>query len=98
MNWDRVPAVRPIRSSEGHSRWRFRPDIEGLRAIAVLSVLGYHAGIPLMKGGYVGVDVFLVISGFLITGILITEVDTAGSLDLVRFYSRRVRRLLETAR
>src|SRR5690625_987843 len=73
---------------------RFRADIQGLRAIAVLLVLAYHAGVPLVSGGYVGVDVFFVISGFLITGLLIREVETHGRLSLRRFYARRAKRLL----
>lgn len=53
----------------------YRPDIDGLRAIAVLSVLFYHAGVPGFTGGYVGVDVFFVISGFLITQLLSSEIE-----------------------
>jgi peptidoglycan/LPS O-acetylase OafA/YrhL len=52
----------------------FRPDIEGLRAVAVLAVVLYHAGVPGLPGGYVGVDVFFVVSGFLITDLLWREV------------------------
>ena len=72
----------------------FRPDIEGLRAIAVVLVLLYHADIPLVAGGYVGVDVFFVISGFLITGLLLRELESSGRLSFGGFYARRVRRLL----
>jgi peptidoglycan/LPS O-acetylase OafA/YrhL len=72
----------------------FRPDIEGLRAIAVLGVLLFHASAPFMAGGYVGVDVFFVLSGFLITSLLIDERSRTGTLSLVRFYGRRARRLL----
>ena len=72
----------------------FRPDLEGLRAIAVVLVLLYHAGVPGVSGGYVGVDVFFVLSGFLITGLLIRELDATGTISLAAFYARRARRLL----
>ena len=72
----------------------FRPDIEGLRAVAVLAVVLFHAGIPGVGGGFVGVDVFFVISGFLITGLLWREVSTTGTVRLGRFYGARARRLL----
>jgi len=72
----------------------FRPDIEGLRAIAILLVVGYHAGIPGLFGGYVGVDIFFVLSGYLITGLLIGEIEQRGKVDFWRFYARRARRLL----
>ncbi|TDD98819.1 acyltransferase family protein, partial [Jiangella asiatica] len=72
----------------------FRADIEGLRAVAVGLVLAYHAGLPWVPGGFVGVDVFFVISGFLITGLIVREVETTGRLRLARFYARRIRRLL----
>ncbi|OMC52191.1 acyltransferase [Mycobacterium sp. IS-836] len=72
----------------------FRPDIEGLRAIAVFAVVLFHADVPGVGGGYVGVDVFFVISGFLITGLLWREVSTTGSVRLRRFYGARARRLL----
>ena len=72
----------------------FRPDIEGLRAVAVLAVVLFHADVPGVGGGFVGVDVFFVISGFLITGLLWREVSTTGSVGLRRFYGARARRLL----
>jgi peptidoglycan/LPS O-acetylase OafA/YrhL len=65
-----------------------------LRAVAVVAVLLYHAGLPLARGGYVGVDVFFVISGFLITGLLLKELEQSGTLSITRFYSRRAKRLL----
>src|SRR3954464_11210705 len=72
----------------------FRPDIEGLRAVAVLAVVLFHAGVPGLPGGFVGVDVFFVISGFLITGMLWREVERTGTVRLARFYGPRARRLL----
>jgi len=71
----------------------YRPDIDGLRAIAVLSIVLYHVGIEAFPGGYVGVDIFFVISGFLITSIIVREID-AGEFSIARFYERRVRRIL----
>jgi len=70
-----------------------RADIQGLRGVAVLLVVLYHAGLP-VSGGYIGVDVFFVVSGFVIAGMLRREAERSGSIDLKRFYTRRVRRLL----
>src|SRR5438093_3766710 len=75
----------------------FRPDIEGLRAVAVMLILLYHAGVPGLAGGFVGVDVFFVISGFLITGLLARELEETGRLNLFEFYARRARRILPAA-
>jgi peptidoglycan/LPS O-acetylase OafA/YrhL len=72
----------------------FRPDIEGLRGAAILLVVAFHAGVPWLTGGFVGVDVFFVLSGFLITGLLVREVSSTGDVDLMEFYARRARRLL----
>ncbi len=77
--------------------WSFRPDIEGLRAVAVLLVLAYHARVPGLRGGYIGVDVFYVVSGFLITGLIVRELQSTGRVDLPAFYARRARRLLPAA-
>lgn len=71
----------------------YRPDIDGLRAVAIVPVVLFHAGVPQFQGGFVGVDVFFVISGFLITGLLRQEID-AGTFSLAGFYERRIRRLL----
>jgi peptidoglycan/LPS O-acetylase OafA/YrhL len=76
---------------------RFRPDIQGLRAVAILLVVLYHADVPGLWGGYVGVDVFFVISGYLITGQLVAEAVKTGRISLVQFYLKRVRRLLPSA-
>ena len=76
---------------------RHRNDIQGLRAIAVLLVVLCHAGVPGVTGGYVGVDVFFVLSGFLITGVLLSGVSKSRWHSLVEFYSRRARRILPAA-
>ena len=72
----------------------YTPGIQGLRAVAILLVLAAHAGVPFLYGGFIGVDVFFVISGYLITGLLVTEMNQYGKLDLPRFYARRLKRLL----
>ena len=79
------------------ARTTFNPDLQGLRAIAILLVVAYHAQHHLLPGGYIGVDVFFVISGFLITGLLAKEVEATGTIQLARFYARRARRLLPAA-
>lgn len=85
-------------SNSGHAaRHGFRPDIQGLRALAVGLVLLYHARIDLLPGGYVGVDVFYVISGYLITGILAREFAASNRIALLPFYARRIRRLVPAA-
>ena len=73
-----------------------RADIEGLRAVAILAVVAYHCGLP-VPGGYVGVDVFFVISGYLITSLLWKELSGEGRLSFAGFYARRARRLLPSA-
>ncbi len=74
-----------------------RADIQGLRAVAVLIVVVAHAGVRFVAGGFVGVDVFFVLSGFLITGLLLGEARAHGSVSLVDFYVRRARRILPAA-
>ncbi|WP_296665022.1 acyltransferase family protein [Demequina sp.] len=81
----------------GRTRERLRPDIQALRALAVLGVVVFHAWPQRLTGGFVGVDVFFVISGFLIVGHLAREVDLRGGIDLRGFWARRVRRLLPSS-
>jgi peptidoglycan/LPS O-acetylase OafA/YrhL len=75
------------------SHHEFRPDINGLRALAVLSVLGFHAGLTFLPGGFAGVDIFFVISGFLISRIILSERE-AGAFSFADFYGKRVKRIL----
>ena len=75
-------------------RLGFRGDIEGLRAVAILLVIAAHAGVPWLAGGFIGVDVFFVLSGYLITGLLLQEIRKTGGLRMWKFYTRRLRRLL----
>ena len=72
---------------------KYRADIDGLRAVAVLPVILFHAGFEFFSGGFVGVDIFFVISGYLITTILIDEIDN-DRFSIVDFYERRARRIL----
>lgn len=73
---------------------KFRPDIQGLRAVAVGAVVLYHAGVPFLSGGYVGVDVFFVISGFLITSHLVGSWEKDHAIHFASFYAKRIRRIL----
>jgi peptidoglycan/LPS O-acetylase OafA/YrhL len=75
----------------------FRADIEGLRAICVIAVVFYHAFPSLVPGGFVGVDIFFVISGYLITQLLLNESERSGRIDLLQFVARRIRRILPVA-
>ncbi len=79
-------------TSSGSDR-AYRPDIDGIRSIAVLSVVFFHAGVPLLTGGFTGVDIFFVISGYLIGGHIFSELS-AGSFSFLRFYQRRAKRIL----
>ncbi|WP_431473300.1 acyltransferase family protein [Ornithinimicrobium sp. W1665] len=85
----------PVRAATNHRP--LRGDIEGLRAVAVGTVLLYHLHVPWVPGGFAGVDVFFVISGFLITSLLLREVMRTGTVSLSDFYARRARRLLPAA-
>lgn len=88
-NTQPTPAARA-----GVRGFGYIPGLDGIRAIAVLAVLLYHADVPWMPGGFLGVDMFFVLSGFLITSIVLTEIEKTGRLDFKRFYIHRARRLL----
>ena len=88
----KVASTGTSRSDDSH-----RPDIQGLRALAVLLVVAFHANFPFIHGGFIGVDVFFVISGFLITGGLLREIEKTGKINFVNFWARRARRLLPAA-
>ena len=83
-----------LAKSNRHLNIQFRSDIEGMRAIAVFLVVFYHAGLPFLQCGFIGVDIFFVVSGYLITSLLAKELNSSGGIDLSRFYARRARRLL----
>ena len=108
----RTPRVTDVPRASGTLRRRFawlhpqgrrsaskshRDDIQGLRAVAILLVVLNHAGVGFLKGGFIGVDVFFVLSGFLITGLLLSGARTNGSVSLSNFYVRRGRRILPAA-
>jgi peptidoglycan/LPS O-acetylase OafA/YrhL len=82
-----------ILNKSDHRRSKYSPEIDGLRAIAVLGVLFYHLKMNL-PGGYLGVDIFFVISGYLITKNLLLEYQNTGSINLLSFWDRRIRRIL----
>jgi peptidoglycan/LPS O-acetylase OafA/YrhL len=92
------PGTRPVyEAGTAPGDRRFRPDIQGLRAVAVLLVVLYHAELHGLSGGYVGVDVFFVISGFVITGLLLRERARSHRTSLLSFYGRRSRRIIPAA-
>src|SRR5690242_4956844 len=77
--------------------WQYRPALDGLRTVAVYLVLCFHAKLPWADGGYVGVDLFFVLSGFLVASLLLEERYTTGRIALGSFFARRMRRLLPAA-
>ena len=72
-------------------RAEFRPDIQAVRALAVMLVVLYHADLPGVHGGFLGVDVFFVVSGFVITNVLLRERASRGTASIPGFYARRIR-------
>ena len=89
--------LKPATPQAPPTERRFRPDIEGVRAVASLGVLLSHAGVTALAGGFTGVDVFYVLSGFLVTGGLLREGQKKGTIDFWDFMGRRARRLLPLA-
>ncbi len=94
---DQETPLRSITPSAPLPRLAARPDVQGLRGVAVLLVALAHAGVPGLAGGYIGVDVFLVLSGYLISSLLLHEATTTGTISLAGFYARRARRILPAA-
>lgn len=88
------PTIPPHALRGAEQSTTFRPDVEGLRSLAVLLVLVYHGQFGILNGGFIGVDVFFVLSGFLITSLLLRELGTTGTVSLSNFWARRARRLL----
>jgi peptidoglycan/LPS O-acetylase OafA/YrhL len=89
--------MKPARTSGALTANGFRLDIQGLRGLALVLVLLCHAEVPLAEGGFVGLDVFFVLSGFLITGLIVGEIERTGGLSILGFYARRAKRLLPLA-
>ncbi len=88
------PGGGPGASSGGGGHFRYVPALDGLRAFAVLGVIAFHTGVPFLPGGYLGVDAFFVLSGFLITSLLLAEWRSSAGIGLRAFWARRARRLL----
>ena len=86
-----------VESVQTPTAFGYRPELDGLRAFAVLAVVAFHADLTVFANGYLGVDVFFVLSGFLVTNVLVTELENHGRIRLTRFYARRIRRLLPAA-
>src|SRR6476469_5526129 len=81
----------------GDPREHYRPQLDGVRTLAVYLVVAFHAGLVRFDGGFIGVDVFFVLSGYLVTSLLTRDVAAFGAVRLGQFYSRRIRRLLPAA-
>lgn len=97
MAFDRGSTIAPLAHSDSHPgapHLRYLPGLDGLRALAVVAVFAYHANLPWAPGGFLGVEVFFALSGYLITALLLEEWRRDGQIDLVGFWVRRARRLL----
>jgi peptidoglycan/LPS O-acetylase OafA/YrhL len=88
--------VRPT-TDASRAPLHYRPYLDGLRTVAVYLVVAFHAGLGLMSGGFIGVDIFFVLSGYLVTGILVRDLAASGRIQWRKFYARRVRRILPAA-
>jgi peptidoglycan/LPS O-acetylase OafA/YrhL len=87
-----------VAATRSSNAWGYRPHLDGLRAVAVYLVVAFHAGVARASGGFIGVDVFFVLSGYLVTGVLVRDLEGPdGRIGLARFYARRARRLLPAA-
>jgi peptidoglycan/LPS O-acetylase OafA/YrhL len=93
----RSDVSRPSSETAGRDGWEYRPYLDGLRAVAVYLVIAFHAGSHRFNGGFIGVDVFFVLSGYLVTQLLTRDLHAGGRIRLRRFYARRYRRLLPAA-
>ena len=77
--------------------WAYRPSLDGLRMLAMYLIILFHTQVPWIQGSFIAVNLFFVLSGYLVTNVVLTEMERTGRLDLGRFYARRVRRLLPAA-
>ncbi len=93
MDRRRAATAQPDSTHADHRRLAYQPGLDGLRAIAVAGVVLYHAGVSWMPGGFLGVDLFFALSGYLITSLLLREFAADGAIDLAHFWARRARRL-----
>lgn len=94
-----TPAREGLTATEGAkgAEWGYRPYLDGLRAVAVYLVVLFHADVDVFEGGFIGVDLFFVLSGFLVTNVLVDDLQRNGTVRLRRFYARRARRLIPAA-
>ena len=89
-----APLTRPNESPNKPTRLNYRPDIDGIRGTAAIMVMGFHAGVPGFEGSYIGLDLFFVVSGFVISNLLLGEFNKTGRIKWSAFYARRARRLI----